>query len=62
MAALPDELIDLVSLCGPARPRARAPGASTATRASGRSGVTPMAWDRDERLEQLRLVAELAAA
>ena len=26
MAALPDELIDMVSLCGPARPRARAPG------------------------------------
>jgi F420-dependent oxidoreductase-like protein len=61
MAALPDELIDLVSLCGPAdrvRPRLdvfREAGVGTL-------GVSPMAWDRDGRLEQLRLVAELAGA
>ena len=28
----------------------------------GTLGITPMAWDRDGRLEQLRLVAELAGA
>ena len=28
----------------------------------GTLGVTPMAWDREDRLEQLRLIAELAAA
>ena len=28
----------------------------------GTLGITPMAWDRDGRLEQLRLIAELAAA
>ena len=28
----------------------------------GTLGITPMAWDRDGRLEQLRLVAELADA
>ena len=61
MAALPDELIDLVSLCGPAdmvRERLevyREAGVGTL-------GVTPMAWDKDGRLQQLRLVAELAGA
>jgi F420-dependent oxidoreductase-like protein len=61
MAALPDELIDLVSLCGPPdRVRERLEvfrGAGVGT-----LGVSPMAWDRDGRLEQLRLVAELAGA
>ena len=28
----------------------------------GTLGITPMAWDREGRLEQLRLVAELAGA
>jgi F420-dependent oxidoreductase-like protein len=59
MAALPDALIDLVSLCGPAgRVRERL----TAYREAGVGtlGVTPMAWDREGRLQQLRLVAELA--
>jgi F420-dependent oxidoreductase-like protein len=61
MAALPDELIDLVSLCGPAdRVRERLEVFRTA--GVGTLGVSPMAWDKDGRLEQLRLVAELAGA
>jgi F420-dependent oxidoreductase-like protein len=58
-AALPDELIDLVSLVGPAdrvRERLRA----YADAGVGTLGVSPMAWTRDERIMQLRLVAELA--
>src|ERR671925_1008568 len=59
MAALPDELIDLVSLCGPPdRVRERLEVFREA--GVGTLGVSPMAWDRDGRLEQLRLVAELA--
>jgi F420-dependent oxidoreductase-like protein len=61
MAALPDELIDLVSLCGPPdRVRERLEVFREA--GVGTLGVSPMAWDRDGRLEQLRLVAELAGA
>jgi F420-dependent oxidoreductase-like protein len=61
MGALPDELIDLVSLCGPAdRVRERLEVFRSA--GVGTLGVSPMAWDRDGRLEQLRLVAELAGA
>ena len=61
MAALPDELIDLVSLCGPAdRVRARLEVFRDA--GIGTLGISPMAWDRDGRLEQLRLLAELAGA
>lgn len=58
-AALPDELIDQVSLCGPAdvvRERIgvfRDAGVGTLM-------ITPMAWTYDERIEQLRLIAELA--
>jgi F420-dependent oxidoreductase-like protein len=58
-AALPTELIDLVSLVGPAdrvRERLRA----YADAGVGTLGVSPMAWTRDERIKQLRLVAELA--
>ena len=61
MAALPDELIDTVTLCGPrdaVRERLevyRAAGVGTLI-------VSPMAFDAEARLEQLRLVAELAAA
>jgi F420-dependent oxidoreductase-like protein len=57
-AALPAELIDTVSLCGPpdvVRDRLavfRDAGVGTLM-------VAPMAWTRDSRLEQLRLVAEL---
>jgi F420-dependent oxidoreductase-like protein len=59
-AALPGELIDAVSLCGPpdvVRERLavfRDAGVGTLI-------VSPMAWSFDERREQLRLVAELAA-
>jgi F420-dependent oxidoreductase-like protein len=61
MAALPDELVDLVSLCGPAdRVRDRLEVYREA--GVGTLGVTPMAWDKDGRLQQLRLVAELAGA
>ena len=59
MAALPDELIDLVSLCGPAD-RVRDRLAVYREAGVGTLGITPMAWDKDGRLEQLRLVAELA--
>ena len=60
MAALPDALIDTVTLCGPrdvVRERLevyRAAGVGTLI-------VSPMAFDAGSRLEQLRLVAELAA-
>jgi F420-dependent oxidoreductase-like protein len=58
-AALPDELIDLVSLCGPAdvvRERLRV----FREAGVGTLMVSPMAWTLEERLTQLRLVAELA--
>jgi F420-dependent oxidoreductase-like protein len=59
MAALPDELIDTVSLCGPpdvVRERLavfRDAGVGTLM-------VSPMAWTYEDRLQQLRQVAELA--
>jgi hypothetical protein len=59
MATLPDELIDLVSLCGPAD-RVRDRLAVYRDAGVGTLGVLPMAWDKAGRLEQLRLVAELA--
>ncbi len=58
-AALPDELIDTVSLCGPpdvVRERLavfRDAGVGTLM-------VSPMAWTFEDRLQQLRRVAELA--
>jgi F420-dependent oxidoreductase-like protein len=61
MAALPGELLDKVSLCGPpdvVRERLavfRDAGVGTLM-------VAPMSWSLGDRLEQLRLVAELAAA
>ncbi len=61
MAAIPDELIDTVSLVGPAdvvRDRL----AVYRDAGVGTLGVTPVAFTADERLTQLRLVAELAAA
>jgi F420-dependent oxidoreductase-like protein len=59
-AALPGELLDAVSLCGPrdvVRERLeiyRQAGVGTLI-------VSPMAWTFPDRLEQLRLVAELAS-
>jgi F420-dependent oxidoreductase-like protein len=57
-AALPDELIDLVSLVGP-RDRVRERLRAYADAGVGTLGVSPMAWTRDERIAQLRAVAEL---
>ncbi len=58
--ALPDELIDMVSLCGPrdvVRERIQAFRAAGV----GTLMVSPMAFTREERIDQLRAVAELAA-
>ncbi len=58
-AALPDELIDRVSLCGPrdvVRDRLRL----FRDAGVGTLMLSPMALTRDERVEQLRQVAELA--
>ena len=59
-AALPDELIDLVTLCGPAD-RVRERLAVYAAAGVGTLIVSPMAFNAPDRLEQLRLVAELAS-
>jgi F420-dependent oxidoreductase-like protein len=57
--AIPDELIDVVSLCGPAdvvRDRL------TAYRDAGVGTlmITPMAWTTEERIAQLQAIADLA--
>ncbi len=60
MAAIPDALIDQVSLCGPSE----VVGERLAVYRDagvGTLGVTPTAFTAPERLEQLRLLAELAA-
>ncbi len=57
--AIPDELIDMVSLCGPAdvvRDRL----AAYRDAGVGTLMITPMAWTTDERIAQLRAIAELA--
>jgi len=59
-AALPDELIDTVALVGPAD-RVRERIAVYRDSGVGTLGVSPMAFTREGRLEQLRLLAELAA-
>jgi F420-dependent oxidoreductase-like protein len=60
-AALPDELIDLVTLCGP-KDHVRERLAVYRDAGVGTLMITPMAWTAEERLSQLRLIAELAAA
>jgi F420-dependent oxidoreductase-like protein len=60
-AALPDDLIDTVTLCGP-KDRVRERLAIYAQAGLGTLGVSPMAFDAESRLEQLKLVAELAEA
>lgn len=60
-AALPDELIDLVTLCGP-KEHVRERLAVYREAGVGTLMVTPMAWTAQERLSQLRLTAELAAS
>ncbi|HZV75759.1 MAG TPA: LLM class F420-dependent oxidoreductase [Conexibacter sp.] len=59
-AALPDELIDLVTLCGP-KDHVRERLAVYRDAGVGTLMVTPMAWSAEERLAQLRTIAELAA-
>jgi F420-dependent oxidoreductase-like protein len=59
-AALPDELIDLVTLCGPA-PRVRDRLAAYRDAGVGTLIAAPTAWTHDDRLRQLRQLAELAA-
>ncbi|MDX6650191.1 MAG: hypothetical protein QOI91_1921 [Solirubrobacteraceae bacterium] len=60
-AALPAELIDTVTLVGP-KDVVRERLAVYAQSGVGTLGISPMAFDADTRLEQLRLVAELAEA
>jgi F420-dependent oxidoreductase-like protein len=60
MAAIPDELIDIVSICGP-KDVVRERLAVYRDAGVGTLGVTPIAFTAPERLEQLRLIAELAA-
>jgi F420-dependent oxidoreductase-like protein len=60
-AALPPELIDKVSLCGP-KDVVRERLAVFRDAGVGTLGVTPFAFTKEERLQQLRDVAELAAA
>jgi F420-dependent oxidoreductase-like protein len=60
-AALPDELIDLVTLCGP-KDHVRERLAVYRDAGVGTLMVTPMAWSAEERLAQLRTIAELASA
>jgi F420-dependent oxidoreductase-like protein len=58
-AAVPDELIDMVSLCGP-REVVRDRLAAFDQAGVGTLMVTPMAFTAGDRIEQLRAVAELA--
>jgi F420-dependent oxidoreductase-like protein len=58
-AALPGELIDMVTLCGPAD-RVRDRLAALSDAGVGTLVLTPMAWTFEDRLHQLRRVAELA--
>src|SRR3954468_22239268 len=58
-AALPGELIDRVSICGP-KDVVRERIAKYRDAGVGTLGVSPFAFTKDDRLEQLRLIAELA--
>jgi F420-dependent oxidoreductase-like protein len=60
MAALPDELVDLVTLCGPAA-RVRERLAAHREAGVGTLIAAPMGWTHEERVAQLRMLAELAA-
>ncbi|MBV8220677.1 MAG: LLM class F420-dependent oxidoreductase [Solirubrobacterales bacterium] len=59
-AALPDELIDLVTLCGP-KEHVRDRLAAFRDAGVGTLMVSPMVFTAAERIEQLQAVAELAA-
>ncbi len=58
--AIPDELIDMVSLCGP-REVVRDRLSAFREAGVGTLMITPMAFTADDRIAQLRAVAELAA-
>ncbi len=58
-AALPDELIDMVSIHGPAE-HVRERLAAFREAGVGTLGVSPVAFTREERINQLRLIAELS--
>jgi F420-dependent oxidoreductase-like protein len=58
--AIPAELIDLVSLCGP-RGAVRDRIAAFRDAGVGTLMITPMAFSVEDRIEQLRAIAELAA-
>ena len=57
--AIPDELIDMVSLCGP-RDVVRDRLAAFRDAGVGTLMITPMAFTVDDRIAQLRAIAELA--
>jgi F420-dependent oxidoreductase-like protein len=59
-AAIPDELIDMVSLCGP-REVVRDRLAAFRDAGVGTLMITPMAFTAEDRIAQLAAVAELAA-
>jgi F420-dependent oxidoreductase-like protein len=59
MAAIPDELIDTVAICGP-REHVRERLAAYRAAGVGTLGVMPVAYTREGRIEQLRAIAELA--
>jgi F420-dependent oxidoreductase-like protein len=59
-AALPDELIDRVTLCGP-KEHVRDRLAAFRDAGVGTLTITTMAYTPEERIEQLRAIAELAA-
>jgi F420-dependent oxidoreductase-like protein len=59
MAAIPEQLIDLVSLCGP-KDVVKDRLAIYRDAGVGTLGVTPLAFTREDKLTQLRLLAELA--
>jgi F420-dependent oxidoreductase-like protein len=58
-AAIPDQLIDMVSLCGP-RDVVRDRLAAYRDAGVGTLMITPMAFTAEDRIEQLRAIAELA--
>jgi F420-dependent oxidoreductase-like protein len=57
-AAVPDELVDTITLCGPAD-HVRERLAVYRDAGVGTLGVTPVAGSKEDRIAQLRLVAEL---
>jgi hypothetical protein len=59
-AALPGELIDLITLCGP-KEHVRDRLAAFREAGVGTLTIGPTAFTKEERVEQLRAVAELAA-